>query len=155
MRAFRIVKTKYVQSCLDGEGAKLWGGRWNSRGRPAVYLGTTVSLCLLELLVHVADIGLLRSAYMILELSVPDELVAVLEPAKLPTDWAAPEHPECKRLGNEWLEAGNSAGLLVPSAVVPMENNLLLNPGHPGFRQVKVFDPRAVSFDSRLLTRQP
>ncbi len=153
MRAFRIVKNKYVQSCLDGEGAKLWGGRWNSKGHPAVYLGTTVSLCLLELMVHVADIGLLRSAYMILELSVPDELVAVLEPAKLPTDWVAPEHPECKRLGNEWLATGSSAGLLVPSAVVPMENNLLLNPEHPGFSQVKVFDPRAVVFDSRLLTK--
>ena len=150
MRAFRIVKTKHLATCLDGEGAKRSGGRWNSKGRPVVYTGTSVALCHLEILVHMPGTILAALPFSIVELDVPDELVADLNLSRLPEDWQAPECPECKRLGDEWLAEADNVGLLVPSAVVPEENNLLLNPEHPDFKSVKALPARSIRFDPRL-----
>jgi RES domain-containing protein len=153
MRAFRIVKTKHSAVCLDGEGAKRSGGRWNSKGRPVIYTGTSVSLCHLEILVHMPGTVLSALPYSIVELDVPDGLVSPLDLSLLPDDWRTPEHPVCKDLGNAWLTATDSVGLLVPSAVVPGENNLLLNPEHPDFAAVKALPARSIRFDPRLLAK--
>jgi len=120
MRAYRIVKEKYANSCLEGRGAQDYGGRWNSKGRAVVYAGSSIALCTLEMLVHINDIGLLRLAYLVVELDVPDELIETLNPDALPEDWTMPEHLECKRIGDDWLDSGRSAAFRVPSAVVPI-----------------------------------
>ena len=155
MRAYRIVKAKYADSCLEGRGARDSGGRWNSMGRAVVYAGSSIALCTLEMLVHINDIGLLQLAYQVVELDVPDELVETLDPGALPEDWTMPEHPECKRIGDEWLDSGRSTAFRVPSAVVPMEHNVLLNPAHPGFRDIESLGVRPVSFDPRLMAVKP
>lgn len=155
MRAFRIVKAKHEDTCLEGRGARDYGGRWNSKGRAVVYTGSNIALCTLEMLVHIHDIGLLQSAYRVVELDVPDELVGALDPALLPADWALPENLECKRIGDDWLASGESAAFLVPSAVVPMERNMLLNPAHPGFGEIESLGVHSFSFDPRLMAAKP
>ncbi|OIQ49358.1 RES domain protein [Pseudodesulfovibrio hydrargyri] len=150
MRAFRIVQTRRVATCLDGEGARRAGGRWNSKGKPVTYTGTNIALCHLEILVHMPGTDLTLLPFSIMEVDVPDELVIPLDLSLLPEDWKSPENAECKRLGDAWLDAADSVGLLVPSAVVPMENNLLLNPGHPGFKAVNPLPPLPIHFDPRL-----
>jgi RES domain-containing protein len=152
MRAFRIVKDKHLADCLDGEGAKRSGGRWNSKGRPVLYTGTSVALCHLEILVHMPGTILANLSFSIVELDVADELVAPLDLSALPEDWQSPENPECKRLGDTWLAGAGSVGLLVPSAIVPEENNLLLNPDHADFKLVTSLPPRSIRFDPRLTT---
>ena len=150
MRVFRIVKAKHAAGCLSGQGARESGGRWNSPGRAAVYTGESIALCTLEMLAHINDVGLLRLAFVVVELDVPDAVIESLPPDVLPADWAAPEHPECKRIGDEWLASGRSAALLVPSAVVPLERVVLLNPEHPDFGQIEKYPAKPVSFDPRL-----
>ncbi|MGH9898893.1 MAG: RES family NAD+ phosphorylase, partial [Pyrinomonadaceae bacterium] len=34
---WRIVKAQYAALAFDGEGAKIYGGRWNSQGIKMVY----------------------------------------------------------------------------------------------------------------------
>lgn len=150
MRTFRIVKDKHLATSLDGEGAKRSGGRWNSKGRPVLYTGTSVALCYLEILVHMPGTILANLPFSIVELDVPDETVIPLDLSLLPEDWQSPENPACKRLGDAWLEEAGSVGLLVPSAIVPEENNLLLNPLHPGFQAVTSLPARSIRFDPRL-----
>src|ERR671914_520595 len=103
---------------LDGEGARLAGGRWNSRGRAAVYASSRLSLAALELLVH-TDVRL-----------VPLDLVA------FEID-----------VGDTWLAEDRTAVLQVPSAVVPEEWNYIINPRHPAAKAIEVVRRRKFSFD--------
>jgi RES domain-containing protein len=150
MRAFRLVKASLAHTALDGEGARRFGGRWNSPGRPMVYAASSLSLAALELLVHLRDPALLRRAYAYLALDAPDGLAQRLDPGQLPAGWRRPEHPLLKAMGDRWLESGASLALEVPSAVIPLEWNVLLNPLHPDWPQVASSVPVAFSFDPRL-----
>ncbi len=136
MRAVRITKRKHAQTAWSGYGAQQFGGRWNSVGYKAVYCASSASLAVLEVLVHLAQPDLLEH-YLLLEVDVPDEAVAMLDPDDLPADWAdSPAPASTQRIGDEWLLGGETLGLLVPSVVVPSEQNLLLNPAHPAFAAV-------------------
>lgn len=98
-----------------------------------IYLAASVSLAMLECLVHFDDEALLQH-YTLLSIDISDTDIVTLNPAALPANWqqlAAPQ--ETMDIGSEWLYSGSSVGLLVPSVVVPMENNLLINPQHTDF----------------------
>ena len=136
---------------FDGEGARLYGGRWNQVGTSVVYASGSLSLTALELFVHV-DID-----------TVPDELVAILaeipdtvtmETIKiesLPREWRGYPPPEVlKDIGTAWAKRGSSALLAVPSAVIPVERNYLLNPAHGDFKRVRLQKPVPFRFDVRM-----
>jgi RES domain-containing protein len=137
---------------LDGEGARLYGGRWNSSGRPVVYTSATLSLAALELLVHV-DPEDLPDDLVALGVEVPDRAWEVgVRPVGFPEDWReVPNHPGCRRVGDEWLDEGATLVLRVPSAVVPQEENVLLNPRHPDAADVRVISAERFRFDRRLV----
>ena len=68
----------------------------------------------------------------------------------LPRDWASYPAPEAlAELGTEWARSRRSAVLIVPSAVIPGEENVLLNPEHPDFARVRIGQARPFSFDGR------
>lgn len=94
-----------------------------------VYSSRHLSLAFLEILVHVELTGDLPDDRRYWELELPDDAVQELDPDRLGPDWRG-SLAHTRALGDAWLDAGRSAGLLVPSAVVPIERNLLLNPGH-------------------------
>jgi RES domain-containing protein len=136
---------------LDSEGARLAGGRWNSRGRAAVYTSSRLSLAALELLVH-TDIPLVPPDLVAFEIDVPDDLeIESVEVAKLPRDWRQPGDPGCRAIGDRWLAEGRTAVLRVPSAVVPEEWNYIINPGHRAAKTIDVVRRRKFAFDSRLV----
>ena len=148
MRAYRIVRPAFAATALSGEGARLYGGRWNLEGLPCVYAAGSRALAALELLVHTAPESLpLR--FELIELDVPDDLLeSRLSP---PPRWdAMPSSDVSKRFGDRWLRGNYRAALKVCSAVVPEEWNLLLNPRHSDFKQVKVVSQREFRFDSRM-----
>jgi RES domain-containing protein len=149
MRLWRLARRPY--RALDGEGARLAGGRWNSAGTPLVYTSVHLSLAALELLVHV-DPDELPEDLVALEIEVPDgmpaESVAMDE---LPSDWREPGHLHCVALGDEWARRGQSAILRVPSVVIPSEQNWLVNPRHPDAARLVVRRFEPFSFDERLL----
>ncbi|WP_299260623.1 RES family NAD+ phosphorylase [uncultured Kushneria sp.] len=131
--AYRLVKQKYRDTAFDGEGARLYGGRWNSPGRACVYLTSSESLAMLEVMAHLQDYQLL-SQYALYLLALPSALVSQISSDCLPDNWRdMPAPPETAEMGDEWLASNVSLALALPSVVVPREINYLLNPNHPEF----------------------
>lgn len=141
---------------MDGEGARLHGGRWNSEGVAGVYLSTSLPLAALEYLVHF-DVATAPSDLISMEVDVPEGVSrAEVDVATLPDDWNEfSDHPVCVDIGDAWLGGGESCLLFVPSAVIPKRRNILLNPAHPDARRMS-FEVEPFQFDHRrLIRRQP
>lgn len=132
MLVWRLALGRYKE--LDGEGARLYGGRWNSPGTAMVYAATHIALALLEQLVHVSPTRL-PGSFRVFAITLPEE-----------TEHAAPDLPvddleATRRAGDDWASSLRSAALVVPSVIVPAaldpggigttERNVLLNPRHP------------------------
>ena len=149
MLVWRICRAAHQE--LDGEGARLHGGRWNSEGVPVVYTSSTLALAALEYLVHV-DIEDVPDDLVAMAIEVPDDAgEGIVKVDDLPGDWnQLPDHPACPRIGDQWAAEGTALLLCVPSAVVPEESNLLINPNHPSAGDLLVVSTRPFVFDSRL-----
>lgn len=150
MRVYRLCRVAHRE--LDGEGARLYGGRWNTPGRPVVYTSTSLALAALEYLVHV-DPADVPADIVALTIHVPDDAATDRVVATdLPAGWEQlAEPPACRDAGDAWLEAGRTLALRVPSAPVPEEENVLLNVRHPAMARVRVVAERAFFFDPRLI----
>jgi RES domain-containing protein len=137
---------------LDGEGAHVAGGRWNSEGRSVVYTSSTLALAALEYLVHV-DPTEVPNDLMALGIELPPRISTTrVRVEELPPDWSrVPDHPACLGAGNAWADDVRTVALHVPSALVPEEENVLLNPRHPDAAKLKVVRERRFAFDPRLL----
>jgi RES domain-containing protein len=152
MRVWRICRKPYVDAALDGSGGMYTSGRWHSKGNPIVYTASSAALAALEVLVHVdpltapADLRLLA-------IELPDDLsIEVLEPITLPEGWhSVPAPAALQTIGSSWLTSGRTAALNVPSAVIKVERNFLLNPRHPEVQRVRILSDEAFSFDTRFL----
>lgn len=143
--AYRVCRAIYAR--LDGEGSRAVGGRWNSPGRPVVYMAQSIALAVLENLVHMSRQDY-PTGYVIVEVIIPDH-VRVLDYAKL-VDVEAPDRVSELQTGDGWLARGESAVLRVPSFVAPREWNYLINPKHLDFAQIKIEVPVPMQFDVRL-----
>lgn len=150
LTAWRIAKANRAASAFDGEGARLYGGRWNSPGVCIVYTAQSVSLAALELMVHLRHPPLL-SAYCSIAAHFPSGLVSSVGSKRLPAGWQQfPASRELQEIGNRWAAERRSAVLKVPSAVVPSEFNYLLNPLHPDYSSIRIDAPVRFEFDPRL-----
>lgn len=153
LRAWRLTHARHAADALSGEGARLYGGRWNPPGLRAVYASAHVSLAALELLVRLNRWELLEP-YVLMELEFPRSLVRDISLQELPEDWRAlPYSPAAQRLGERWLRADRRAVLRVPSAVVDLEYNYVFNVEHADFRKVSASPARSFRFDPRLAGR--
>ena len=91
---WRLVKARYAANAFDGEGARRYGGRWNQRGTPVVYLGSPLSLAALETFVHLTAADA-RLAFVSIEVRVPDGVqMSFLDPDALPRNWRLEPPPE-------------------------------------------------------------
>ncbi len=142
MQVFRICRD--IHQALDGEGSRLFGGRWNSPGRPLIYTSAHLSLCILEQLVHL-DFDLIPTNWVVMTLKVPNT-VSRKELSSHPI-----KEGEARKIGDEWLKSGNTLYLKVLSFIVPQEDNILINPLHSEMNQVKIEDVSSFQFDQRLL----
>jgi len=138
--------TKAAFTALDGEGARRFGGRWNSAGRPAIYAAASPSLAVLEVLVHL-DLPpeLMPDDYRLLGIEIPDE--APIERL----DQAPADSDGCLAAGDAFLARAAALVLLVPSVVVPQEHNAIINVRHPAMDRIAVITDEPFSFDPRLL----
>lgn len=143
----------YAADDLTGGGAKVTGGRWNEKGLAVVYASTSRALACLETVVHLNAGGLPLNRYLV-EVSVPGTVWTAARretSASLPVGWdAEPAGLTSVGLGSEWLRAGKTALLVVPSVIVPEEFNVLLNPLHPESAGVTGKKVRKWSYDPRL-----
>jgi len=136
---------------LSGEGARLFGGRWNAKGTRLAYCSGHLSLACLESLVHV-DIRHLPEDLLAIGIDIPDEVSRkVLDPLAYPAGWDQVPGPESlKAIGSAWAAAKAEALLIVPSTVIPEEMNILVNPDHPEAARLVIRPGRPFTFDRRL-----
>jgi len=150
LKAWRLTKTKYVATAWDGEGAKAAGGRWNSVGVAVVYTSSTLSLALVETLIHLPS-GVLP-AYSGIPIEFDESWVKMVDPRDLPPDWMSYPAPSSTRaIGDQWCLNAESLVLGVPSVVVPEELNYLVNPTHADFSKANRGIPIPFPFDPRLV----
>lgn len=149
--AWRLAKARHAGSAFDGEGARLYGGRWNSPGTRVAYASDSIALAALEVLAHLQSTGVLQ-AYSVASIRFPESEIEVLDAASLPKGWRRfPSPPENQAVGDRWVTESRSLVLRVPSAIIPSASNYLLNPRHPEFSSVVIGRPERFAFDPRLL----
>jgi RES domain-containing protein len=151
MEIYRITQREFAED-LGGNGARLFGGRWNSEGFFALYTSSSRSLALLETLAHTPAKFLDVRVYQLVTLSVPDNLLSQKISVKnLPTGWDAPDtRPFTKRIGDTFLSNKKNLLLEVPSVIMPEEINYVINPLHEDMKQVKIVNQRRIYFDKRI-----
>jgi RES domain-containing protein len=141
---------EHAANDMSGSGAKLTGGRWNSPGVALLYCSANISLAALETLSH-AKSGTLPYNHFLARIDIPDDIWEKrrqLDP--FPGGWdAVPSGLTSRKVGDEWGALGSSALLIVPSAIIPDESNILINPSHADAANIKsttlkrwIYDPR-------------
>ncbi|MBI2072644.1 MAG: RES domain-containing protein [Gemmatimonadetes bacterium] len=151
MRAWRLVRRPHT--ALDGEGARRYGGRWNSPGVAVVYASHTLSLAVLEYLAR-TESDLLPDDLVQLEIEVPDALSRVtVDLTALPRHWRT-DQAITRALGDAWATGGETPLLVVPSVLVPHEQNLLINPRHPQSQVVGPVSRAPFRLDERIVGRR-
>jgi len=150
MRLWRICRKPYAAAAASGEGARLYGGRWNSRGVRIVYTSTSLALAAIETFVNLEP-NLQPSDLVSIAGEIPDAIktgkVALKE---LPPNWNASRDEALRAVGDDWVRRVETVALLVPSAAILGEWNILLNPGHPDFASIKFQPPQPFTFDVRM-----
>lgn len=150
MRCWRICRRRYAAEAATGEGARLYGGRWNSRGVPVVYASTSLALAAVETFVNLEP-NLIPADLVSIEGEVPDALaIRKLDPSVLPRDWHVSRDESLRRFGDEWIHSSKTVALLVPSAAIRGEWNVLVNPAHADFSKVRFKSPERFEFDARM-----
>lgn len=149
LTVWRLVTARFVDAAFSGEGARLYGGRWNPKGIPVIYTSATQSLTMLEMLVQDEP---LRARYVMIPATLPKGLkVERISPEQLSADWRSlAARQQLQALGTDWAKRRSSAVLAVPSAVIPSEANYLLNPLHPSFPKIEIGKPQDFVTDLRL-----
>ena len=149
MHAFRICDDRY--SVLDGTGAALNGGRWNSKGHSIVYAADAYALALLETLVH-TGFRKIPGGRHYARIIIPDSITVESFDPPAHSGWELGDNVVSRAFGDQWIKEQRSAALRVPSVVTRgPEWNIVLNQAHPQFSLIKADPAKAVYWDARLL----
>jgi len=152
MRFWRICRRRHAAAAASGEGARLYGGRWNSRGVSVVYASASLALAAVETFVNLSP-NLQPPDLVSVEGEIPDALhIDRLDVKALPANWLRTRDERLRRFGDEWIRQGKTVALLVPSAAIQGEWNILLNPAHPDFPHIKFLEPESFDFDVRMFS---
>jgi len=148
MRVWRI--SNYAT--LDGSGGLRASARWHSKGRLIIYCAPNPATALLEMLVHgELEAGDLPIQYQLLKIDIPDDIpYETVALDSLPADWRR-DSSITRQIGDDWLAAGRTALLVVPSTIVPETDNILINPAHPDSSRIRIIGSLPCRLDERLL----
>jgi RES domain-containing protein len=150
MRLWRICRAIHAAGAFSGEGARLFGGRWNSQGVRVVYTSTSLALAAIETFVHLEP-NLRPDDLVSIAAEMPEDLASErLDPKSLPRKWHESRDESLSRFGDRWIRRGKTAALFVPSAAIRGDWNVLLNPQHADFPQLEIGKPTAFEFDLRM-----
>jgi RES domain-containing protein len=140
---YRLVRRERADEALSGEGARLYGGRWNPPGTAVVYASESRALAVLEAFVHLT-LEARTMQFLLYAITLPTRVRVQRYTRRIRAAAAS------QNVGRAWVEAGDALALVVPSVIVPQETNYVLNVGHPQFQQVRTGKPEPFSFDERL-----
>lgn len=148
--AWRIVAPRWTANAFDGIGAEQTGGRFNSAGHRIVYTSDSLALAVLEILVQAGKRSRIRD-HVCIPVTFDSTQVEGLEAADLPDGWDyVPYQRASQQIGDTWLEEQRSLVLRVPSVVIPVQYNYLINPQHPDFSMLQIGQPKPVPVDRRV-----
>jgi RES domain-containing protein len=150
MKIWRICRERYAAEAFSGEGARRFGGRWNSRGVPMVYASTSLALAAIELFVHLEPNQAPADLVSIAAELPAGEPEIRWEAAALPLNWWADTLEPVRELGDSWIRDKQSLAVIVPSVPIRQEWNVLLNPLHPRIGEVRIESPQPFVFDARM-----
>jgi RES domain-containing protein len=151
IRAWRLIKAEHADDAFAGEGARRGGGRWNSKGVRVVYTSGSLSLATLEVMVHTSFYSALKN-YACIPIDFDPNLSQSIAIEDLPDNWKADPTPQSvKDVGDRWIQNQESVILKVPSAIIPVEYNYLINPSQPEFKKVVIHSSQKFAFDPRRL----
>lgn len=153
MIVYRIEREKYLKNTLTGIGASISKGyRWNSINTKLVYTSESRALATLEVSVHLDLSEDLPTDRYYVEIEIPDEIIIQeVKIEDLPEDWDSnPPTITTQTIGDDFVFQNKSAVLKVPSSIVPIEHNYLINPNHPDAKKIKVIGKTSMNFDPRL-----
>lgn len=149
MKVYRISRCNYIND-LSGSGAAKYGGRWHSKGVHVLYAASSASLALLESVVHISNIQV--SDFCMICLEIPDNSLEKINIENLPANWFENPPPDALKIfGDAFISNNKSLVLEIPSAIVPEENNYLLNPMHNLYSKIKILFQRNIAIDKRLV----
>ena len=154
MFLYRVANVKYKDSTLSGIGAEKVGGRWNEVGTRAVYCSENISLALLEYYVHSENIAILPKKILVAKIQIPDDFnVEQLE--DLPVKWDQyPYSSKTTSVFTDLVKNKDFFALKVPSTIVGMEHNYILNPLYKDFGKVTITEFFYLPIDPRLKERE-
>jgi RES domain-containing protein len=153
MQIWRICLARHAAEAFSGQGARRFGGRWNTPGVPMVYASTSLALAAMELFVHLEP-NLLPDDLVAIAATLPEGEPALrLQPDSLPADWWTDNFEPLRTIGDRWISEKTSLAMAVPSAAVRMDWNVLVNPLHPAIASVKIEAPQPFHFDARMFRR--
>jgi RES domain-containing protein len=150
MRIWRICRARFADEAFSGQGARRFGGRWNTPGVPMVYSSSSLALAAMELFVHLEPNQQPNDLVSIAALLPEGEPALRLEPGKLPPRWWSDEFKPLRAIGDRWIRENKSLAIEVPSAALRMEWNVLVNPLHPAIAEIKIEKPQPFHFDARM-----
>ena len=149
MRVYRIGRTKYAND-LAGEGARLFGGRWNHKSTPCIYTSESRALALLEYTVNV-NVDEIPRGLSITTFEIPSTGIKIIPEESLPGNWkSSPAPSSTKGFGTQFLSSLSNAVFKIPSAVISEEYNFILNPLHAGSKDFKIVAVNDFVYDMRI-----
>ena len=151
IRVYRIVKKQYMQSAYSGEGACLTNGRWHSQGTSVVYTSSTISLATLEIIVHYRPLTALPE-FVVVPALIPEDCVGDVAQGFAGKNLFR-EKQHTRAMGDRWTKHMRSVALRVPSVIVPVETNVLINPAHKDFPKIQIEQGFSLNLDERLFGR--
>ena len=149
MIVYRIARTSFAAD-LTGEGARLYGGRWNHKNTPCLYTSGSRALAVLEYTVNV-NIADIPRALSIAAFELPDTSIISFSVRDLPGDWRqSPAPSSTKDFGTALLKHAQALAIKIPSVIIPEEWNYLINPLHPAIQDVAITGISDYPYDIRI-----
>jgi RES domain-containing protein len=152
MIVYRVANVKHKDSTLSGVGAEKVGGRWNEIGTRAVYCSENISLALLEYYVHSENTATLPEKIVVAKIEIPNEF-KIEELVELPERWNQyPYSSKTTEIFSKRARDRDFFGIKVPSTIVPLESNFVLNPLFRKFGEIELLEFLDLLIDKRLKT---
>ena len=152
MKVYRICKSKYAHD-HSGKGAALYGGRWNSKNLAMVYTSSSIALAALEVIAHLGDIHI-PVPYSLVIYDIDDASIVDVSMISIGDAYASLNSmSSCQKTGNDFIIEGKFVAMKVPSAIIPMEYNYVINSKHPDFDDKAVIDVVPFEWDKRVIRK--
>lgn len=141
---YRLLRGERAREALSGEGARLYGGRWNPPGTAVVYASASRALAILEMFVNLT-LEARSMRFVLCSIELPPRVRLTRHAGQRPPR----AFSASQEIGRRWLHGGRTLALVVPSVVVPHEANYVLNVSHAQFGRLAARQEH-FSFDDRL-----